>query len=478
MIDIRFPKLWKYLGARTGSKTWREKTLDAESHPVLFNYSLVACRGVLRGEQTLFKLYHLGPISPIIHMLCLTWECIPLNTSPVSLTEGCEQHTAIMRGDKKESSIHRIQEVALEDVEMSRDYDVIKTLGEGCFAKVLLATHRRTSTTIVLKAIHTELTGVKDFYREFHYSYHLSPHPNILSVYSVVFKADDCFVFAQEYAPLGDLAGNVRAGGLPEQACKNIAQQLASALEFLHSKDLVHRDLKLENILVFAADMSKVKLCDFGSTRRDGSLVTKTKCTWHPFIPPEVCEVVSNERYHCRTTADCWQLGIIIFVCLTGCPPWQSADSISDPAYCGFLRWQKRRTTKIPPQFRRFSSRLLRMFRRLLEHKADKRSSVSEVNKYLKDAWMERKSPAATAVGGGTSSSAAAVSGDKRDYLNMYLDHGDEHNQLSDESKSKLKRLLNSYGLETTVDQKVMTKRVWEWLMTCETELESTLEGI
>nr|CAD7600925.1 unnamed protein product [Timema genevievae] len=118
------------------------------------------------------------------------------------------------------------------------------------------------------------------------------------------------------------------------------------------------------------------------------------------------------------------------------------------------------------------------MFRRLLEHKADKRSSVSEVNKYLKDAWMERKSPAATAVGGGTSSSAAAVSGDKRDYLNMYLDHGDEHNQLSDESKSKLKRLLNSYGLETTVDQKVMTKRVWEWLMTCESELESNLEGI
>lgn len=49
-----------------------------------------------------------------------------------------------------------------------------------------------------------------------------------------------------------------------------VARQLSSALEFLHSKQLVHRDIKLENILVFAPDLSTIKLCDFGETRKEG----------------------------------------------------------------------------------------------------------------------------------------------------------------------------------------------------------------
>ncbi|XP_067002409.2 serine/threonine-protein kinase meng-po [Anabrus simplex] len=357
-----------------------------------------------------------------------------------------------MRGGTKrgESQIHRVQEVTLEDVELDRDYDVLRTLGEGCFARVLLATHRRTDTTVVLKAIHSEMTSVRDFYREFHYSYHLSPHPNILSVYCVAFRSEGCYVFAQEFAPCGDLAGNVKAGGLPEEACKRIAQQLASALEFLHSKELVHRDLKLENVLVFAPDMSKIKLCDFGETRRDGTLVSRVRCTWQAFLPPEVCEIVSNERYLCRMSSDCWQLGIIMFVCLTGCPPWQAADSISDSAYCNFSRWQKRRTTKLPAQFKRFSTRLLRLFRRLLEHKAEKRASVEEVNKYLKDTWLSVKSATSSvATGCGTVSSGCR----------MKETPSPPCNDLVDESKCRLKKLLGSYGLETTVDQKEQTGR-------------------
>ena len=60
-----------------------------------------------------------------------------------------------------------------------------------------------------------------------------------------------------EYAPYGDLSAHVGCTGIPESCCKKISDQMSSALGFMHLKGLVHRDLKLENILVFALDFSK-----------------------------------------------------------------------------------------------------------------------------------------------------------------------------------------------------------------------------
>ncbi|XP_014216984.1 serine/threonine-protein kinase SBK1 [Copidosoma floridanum] len=384
--------------------------------------------------------------------------------------------------EKKESNIHRVKEVQLEELELGREYNVEKSLGEGSFAKILLATHRRTQTRVVLKAVHEELTSERDFYREFHYSYHLSPHPNILSSYAVAFRADNCYCFAQEYAPYGDLAANVRQGGLSEDTCKRIAAQLASALDFVHSKQLAHRDVKLENVLVFEKDMSKVKLCDFGCTKREGTLVSKLRCTWVPFLPPEIHEIVKNERYTCKRSADCWQFAIVLFVCLTGNPPWQSADPIQDPDYSAFQKWLKRRTTKIPVGFRRFSPRLLRYFRRVFEHKPDKRPAVTEINKYLKDAWWAPSKQHHLLSHSATSTSVDASENfpgvrraDSLLYLNTIVD---ERHNACDENKNRLRRLLNSYGLETTLDQRDMTKRVWEWVMQCDSSLQGDSSGL
>lgn len=386
-------------------------------------------------------------------------SCDP-HTIPVGHTS---HHSASPAG----SNIHRVQEAVMEEIDIISEYDIQRTLAEGCFARILLATNKKDKTTVVLKAVHTELTNLKDFSREFHYSYHLSPHPGILSSYEVCFKADDCFIFAQEFAPYGDLAANVKAGGLSEEYCKRIAQQLSSALEFVHSKQLVHRDIKLENVLVFEQDMSRVKLCDFGATRREGTLVSKLRCNWLPFVPPELYEVVSNERYNCKSSSDVWQLGVLIFVCLTGCPPWQNADCISDVAYASFWRYQKRRVTKVPHQFRKFTPRLLRMFRRMFEHKPDKRAAVTEVGKYLKDSWIDSKLNTSHSDSKIVSSNTV-MGGDRRDSLQTYLDNFEQTG--SDENKTRLKRLLSSYGLETTVDQKVLTKRVWDWVLQCETQ--------
>lgn len=63
-----------------------------------------------------------------------------------------------------------------------------------------------------------------------------------------------------EYAPYGDLAAHVSSTGIPESCCKKIADQLSSALDFMHQKSLVHRDIKLENILIFSLDFSRIKV--------------------------------------------------------------------------------------------------------------------------------------------------------------------------------------------------------------------------
>ena len=130
-------------------------------------------------------------------------------------------------------------------LDLVKEYDVLQTLGEGWFAKVLLTEHRRTRAEVVLKAVSKDGTSRREFFREFHYSYYLSPHPAVLKTYDVAFESDRYFYFAQELAPFGDLTSNVGEHGLGEVHTKRVLTQIASALDFLHSKDLVHRDIKV-----------------------------------------------------------------------------------------------------------------------------------------------------------------------------------------------------------------------------------------
>lgn len=95
---------------------------------------------------------------------------------------------------------------------------------------------------------------------------------------------------------LGDLTSNVSETGIGELHTKRVAKQLAAALEHLHTRDLVHRDVKLDNVLVFKSDFSRIKLCDFGETRRAGSVVLRRN-EWLPYAPPEVLQVDNDGSY-------------------------------------------------------------------------------------------------------------------------------------------------------------------------------------
>ncbi|CAG0900643.1 unnamed protein product [Cyprideis torosa] len=336
-------------------------------------------------------------------------------------------------------------------IDFDEEYEILQRIGEGCFARLFLVEHRKTGAEVVLKVVHKSTTHAADFFREFHYAYYLSPHQNILNTYDVAFQAKDCMFFAQELAPFGDLTSHVTEHGIGELSSKRVISQVASALDFMHSKELVHRDIKLDNILVFSGDFSMVKLTDFGSTRRAGQLLRKKDDFWLPYSPPELCDILLNEGFYVETASDAWSLGIVLFVCLTGEVPWQKAD-IRDPRFGQeFVPWQKRKSTRVPKKFSNFSPRLLRLLRRLLEPKSEMRAPVTEVDKYLKDKWLLR-APVVTPT-----KESGPTGADEAESLQYTL-------QSCTTEKKLLLKTFRSYGIETTVDREAKKQWLQEWL--------------
>lgn len=102
---------------------------------------------------------------------------------------------------------------------------------EGWYSRVWLAEHRVTREEVVLKAMNANQVTAEDFSREYQSSLELAGHTNILRVFDGVFQCEGYFLFATEYAPLGDLTSNIQDGkegsGLSETNTKRVTQQVS-----------------------------------------------------------------------------------------------------------------------------------------------------------------------------------------------------------------------------------------------------------
>ena len=241
---------------------------------------------------------------------------------------------------------------------------------------------------MALKKLPKASTKLEDFLREFHYSFRLASHPVVVKTFDVAFETRTSYVFAQEYAPKSDLLKCVPPRiGLSECKSKAVARQIASALEYIHAREIVHRDVKLENILVFDEKLFRVKLADFGVARQAGTVVCKV-CSGTTYTPPEICDQPKGRTYRVETGADVWSFGVVIFCLLTGSFPWQMAEFDGDPLFDCFALWQTGRTDQVPEHWSRFTPVLMRLFRRVLELRPKKRSPVQTVFKYTEHAWV------------------------------------------------------------------------------------------
>ncbi|XP_034654149.1 serine/threonine-protein kinase meng-po isoform X3 [Drosophila subobscura] len=350
---------------------------------------------------------------------------------------------------KPRGNIHKIREFELEKIQLVDEFDIIQIVGEGWFGKILLVEHRGSQTEMVLKAVPKPYVTLRDFYREFHYGLHLGVHRHIVTTYDVAFETAGFYVFTQEYAPLGDLTSNVTDTGVGEVYSKRVAKQLASAIDYMHSKDIVHRDIKLDNVLIYRADFQRIKLCDFGESFPTGASVERRN-EWLPYSPPEVLEIKPEGSYKADPSHDVWQFGIVIFVCLTGCLPWQKAAS-DDPRYVRYLAWQGglmmmplRRTPRL---FKLLTSNAQRMFKRFFARMSNRPKSLADVTKFLDDRWL-----------------AKTAKKDMAEYEtdelcpSMYSFHS------SPDEKNRLLYTLADCGIETNVDRQQKKNRIKDWI--------------
>ncbi|KAJ8940852.1 hypothetical protein NQ314_010555 [Rhamnusium bicolor] len=154
--------------------------------------------------------------------------------------------------------------------------------------------------------------------------------------------------------------------------------------------------------------------------------------------------------FRTNTSHDVWQFGIVIFVCLTGCLPWQKAAP-DDPRYTRYLSWQNSTIPikRQPKLFKLVSSKAQRLFKKYLEPKPDKRpAGLAEVHRYLDDRWMSK----------GMEKTNEALKEDEGLCPSMYSFHS------SPEEKNKLLFSLTQYGLETTVDRVAKKDRIRQWI--------------
>ena len=105
-----------------------------------------------------------------------------------------------------------------------------------------------------------------------------------------------------DYAKGGELTNVVKENGLDENMCKFYFKQIYSAIQFMHSKNIVHRDIKLNNILFLDEDKKNIVLIDFGiSGCSNGNNSDVIKAGTINYMPPEMCDKNKFGK-NCKTT--------------------------------------------------------------------------------------------------------------------------------------------------------------------------------
>ncbi|XP_019340429.1 serine/threonine-protein kinase SBK1 [Alligator mississippiensis] len=293
-------------------------------------------------------------------------------------------------GEDNEEFLERLMGLtaqSLPHLELQEHYTVLKELGSGTYGNVLLVEHQERGSTLVLKLMPKEYTDLRAFLREYCIALCLSSHATCLRALPIAFESASHFAFAQELAPAGDLCALLNPGeGLPETQVKRCAAQLADALDFMHSKALVHRDVKLDNVMLFDQECQLVKLGDFGLTRLEGTPVCAMSGTL-PYAPPELCLLEASETLELDSSLDVWAFGVLLFCLCTGCFPWDVAVS-SDPQFEDFGSWQNSTVGReVPAPWQGFTAKAQEMFKRLLVLDPNRRSPAIEVHKYLLLPW-------------------------------------------------------------------------------------------
>jgi len=207
---------------------------------------------------------------------------------------------------------------AAMDVGLHYTYDKKSVIGQGSFAKVYKGWSKQRNIVVAVKKIKKK-KWTHNIQSEINILKELS-HTHVVQLFDQeVDKAGDVYLFF-EYCDGGDLHQYIRARKvLRETEAADFMMQLSSGLEYLHSRNLTHRDLKPQNLLLFSKQHPIVlKIADFGFARYlPEADLAETLCGTPLYMAPEI---LARKSYNSKV--DLWSAGAILYQMVVGKPPY------------------------------------------------------------------------------------------------------------------------------------------------------------
>jgi calcium-dependent protein kinase len=209
---------------------------------------------------------------------------------------------------------------------IEESYLILREIGRGSFGQVMYAQHRETEAFRAIKIIpkqpHEFGASIDKFCEEVKILSSID-HPNVVQIYEFYEDNTNLYLVTEyiEGGPLHELIREMKK--LPEEVACNIVRQLLSAIKYCHEKKIVHRDLKLENVLLDAKSVSaNVKVIDFGLSTLMTTNQRLTACMGSSFyMAPEVINGDYDEK------CDIWSCGVILYSVLSGKLPFTGLNS-------------------------------------------------------------------------------------------------------------------------------------------------------
>nr|XP_045378606.1 serine/threonine-protein kinase D1 isoform X3 [Camelus bactrianus] len=268
-----------------------------------------------------------------------------------------------------------------ENVDISTVYQIFpdEVLGSGQFGIVYGGKHRKTGRDVAIKIIdklrfptkqESQLRNEVAILQNLH-------HPGVVNLECMFETPERVFVVMEKlHGDMLEMILSSEKGRLPEHITKFLITQILVALRHLHFKNVVHCDLKPENVLLASADpFPQVKLCDFGFARIIGEKSFRRSVVGTPaYLAPEV---LRNKGYN--RSLDMWSVGVIIYVSLSGTFPFNEDEDIHDQIQNAAFMYP-------PNPWKEISHEAIDLINNLLQVKMRKRYSV---DKTLSHPWLQ-----------------------------------------------------------------------------------------
>ncbi|KAI1338553.1 SMAD/FHA protein kinase [Xylariaceae sp. FL0016] len=288
-----------------------------------------------------------------------------------------------------------------------QQYTLLERLGKGHFAEVFLCVEKSTGQRYAVK-IFTKHPGLEERSKTDGLQQEIAvlmgvSHPNVLCLKDT-FNENNAVYLVLELAPEGELFNYiVMKQKLSEDETRRLFIQLFQGIKYLHDRAIVHRDIKPENILLVDKE-AHVKLADFGLAKIIGEeSFTTTLCGTPSYVAPEILAEGRHRKY--TKSVDVWSLGVVLYICLCGFPPFSDELFSRDFPYTLSQQIKSGRFDYPSPYWDSVGDPALDLIDHMLVVEPEKRYTVDEC---LSHPWITQNT---TIVADSTDGLVAAVGG-------------------------------------------------------------------